>query len=249
VANFSPPCAQTLTANPNKKLKDGETITVTGKGFTPQAIIGIVECTSGAVNALQCDINTLQELQANRSGGFVTQFVVSRIINPEGSPTDCATPGACILGAADISNLGGYSEEVATPISFNPKVPPLPPLKLSGTLNPTGTANRKTGIATISGTVTCNRSTLVDVYGEFSQRYHRFIFSSEFDAEVMCTASRKAPGTATWTAQVLPENGTYAPGTATASGFLTGEAGDTYVQAEFSGTVKLTKAPKATGGG
>ena len=138
---------------------------------------------------------------------------------------------------------------MATPISFNPKVPPLPPLKLSGTLNPTGTANKKSGIATISGTVTCNRSTLVEIDGQFSQRFRRFIFSSEFDTQVMCTASRKAPGTATWTAQVLPNNGTYAPGTATASGFLSGEAGDNYVQAQFSGTVKLTKAPKTTGGG
>jgi hypothetical protein len=69
-----------------------------------------------------------------------------------------------------------------------------------------------------------------------------------FDTEVMSTASRKQSGTATWTVEVRPNNGTYAPGTATAFGFLTGETGDNYVRAPFMGTVKLTNAPKGTAG-
>ena len=89
-------------------------------------------------------------------------------------------------------------------------------------------------MATLSGTVTCNRPVMASISGELSQVYHRFIFSSYFSVSVLCTSSTN------WSAVVQPTNGLFDRGSASVSdGFASGYVGGTSSQSNFSGTVTL----------
>jgi hypothetical protein len=56
-----------------------------------------------------------------------------------------------------------------------------PPLEIAVTVNPTGTFNPQTGVATISGTLTCSQPALfVDLSGELRQRVGRFFVTGSF---------------------------------------------------------------------
>jgi hypothetical protein len=138
--------------------------------------------------------------------------------------------GACILVAANLANT---SEATGTSLTFDPTAPPPPALALGATLSPTGTVNHKTGVATLSGTVTCNRAAVVNVTGQVSQTYHRFIFTSYFSANVLCTSS------GTWSAVVNPQNGLFAQGTMSVSAYAFSSTGGTPNQVALSGPVVL----------
>jgi len=80
--------------------------------------------------------------------------------------------------------------------------PPAPvPLQLGLTLDLRGTVSR-VGSATIGGTVTCSRSTTVQVAGTLTQRASRFVvISGYFSTQVPC-----AGGPTSWRATVSPSN-------------------------------------------
>jgi hypothetical protein len=118
-------------------------------------------------------------------------------------------------------------------LTFNPTAPPPPALALGATLAPTGTVNHKTGVATLSGTVTCNRPVVVSVVGSVSQIYHRFVFTSYFSTNVLCTSS------GTWSAVVPPQNGLFSQGTMSVSANAYGFVGNTSSQVVLSGPVAL----------
>lgn len=224
----------TLQAQPSTNVADGQVITVTGSGFTAGATVAIVECQSSATNESGCDLSTYQTATASDTGGFSTPYIASRYIEVGGltpATIDCAVVGACILGAANYSNL---SEAAATPLSFDPTAPTPPPLQLGGSLSPTGTVVHKTGVVTLSGTVTCNRPVYASISGDLSQVYHRFVFTSYFFASVLCTSSN------TWTVVVQPANGLFNRGTATVNAAAYGYVDGSSSQADLSGTVTLT---------
>jgi hypothetical protein len=214
-------------------LADGQTIAVTGTGFSANAQIAMLECEPGATGPDQCDLSTLLELSSDGSGDFTTPYTVSRLLdvsNGDGTTTqiDCATE-ACMLGAADIAD---YSVAAGTPLSFNPKLP----LELTGTLNHKGTVRPRSGVATISGTVTCVTSATVEVDVELTQYYKRFVFNSQGESVVSC-----GPTAATWTVAVPPGNGLYGVGKSMAQVYLEAQFGTSYKDVEISGNVKLAK--------
>jgi hypothetical protein len=226
-------CTPALSATPDTGLADGQTITVTGTGFSANTGIGMVECEPGAIGPDQCDLSTLLELTSDGSGDFTTPYTVARILNVsngDGTSTqiDCAT-AACMIGAADISD---YSVAAGTPLSFNPSLP----LELTGTLNHKGTVRPRAGVATISGTVTCATPTTVDVDVELTQFYKRFVFNSQGESVVLC-----GPTAATWTVAIPPGNGLYGVGKSMADVYLEAEFGTSYRDVEISGNVKLAK--------
>jgi hypothetical protein len=139
-------------------------------------------------------------------------------------------PGACILGAANYAN---YAESAGIPLTFNPSAPTPPALVIGASVAPTGTVDKKTGVATISGNVSCNRPAFVTVNGQLSQIYHRFVFTSYFYANVLCT------GSGTWSVVVQPQNGLFGRGSASISGYASGYVGGTGSQVQLSGNVIL----------
>lgn len=230
--------APTVQAQPSTNVADGQVITVTGSGFSPGATIVVIECQAGATSESGCDLSTYETTTASSSGGFSTPYIASRYLQLGGPiPTtlDCAVVGACVLAAA---NLSDYAEAASTPLSFDPSAPTPPPLALGGSLAPTGTVDHKTGVATLSGTVTCNRPVFASVSGELSQIYHRFVFTGYFYVNVLCTSST------TWSAVVQPTNGLFGRGSASVSAVANGSVGGTHGQVDLSGTVKLTFAKK-----
>jgi hypothetical protein len=87
-------------------------------------------------------------------------------------------------------------------------VPPAPVLGL--TVDRTGTFNPQTGTATISGTYECTNALFVDIFGDVTQRVGRFAVHGTFSTfDVNCDGEVHR-----WSAEVFPENGTFAGGKA-----------------------------------
>jgi hypothetical protein len=87
-------------------------------------------------------------------------------------------------------------------------LPPAPELGL--TVNTTGTFNSRTGTATISGTYECTNAFFVDIFGDVTQRVGRFTVHGVFETfNVECDGVVHP-----WSAEVVPENGTFAGGKA-----------------------------------
>jgi hypothetical protein len=228
VAVFSPPCPPALTANPSAGLADGQTITVTGANFTPNATIGMAECLPSALDPSNCDLSNVNTAQSDGTGAFSTTFNVGRIIHVGTTNNDCAL-SPCILGAADISN---YAVAAAAALEFNPNIPPL----LTGTLAPTDMVNTRTGVAYIAGTVTCTRPLIVDLYVDLQQIYHRrFNFENYAYRTITCNGKKKGNK---WVVAVPPGLGLFGAGKATVQAQLS-TYGQPYRNVGISGRVLL----------
>jgi hypothetical protein len=84
------------------------------------------------------------------------------------------------------------------------------PLQLSVTVNRQGTVGAQTGVATISGAVTCSRAISVDLSGMLTQVFARRVtISGTFSGQVDCSA----PSTG-WSASVTGDNGRFGAGSA-----------------------------------
>jgi hypothetical protein len=220
-----------VQAQPSTGVDDGQVITVTGTGFSPNATIAVIECQTGSTTEAGCDLSTYILTTASSTGAFSTPYIASRYLHLS-TTIDCSVSGACTLAAANYAN---YAQVAGTPLTFNRAAPAPQPLVLGASLAPTGTVDHKTGVATLSGTVSCNRPVIASISGELSQVYHRFIFSSYFSLSVLCTSSTK------WSAVVQPTNGLFGRGTASVSdGYASGYVGGTSSEVNFSGTVTLT---------
>jgi HYR domain len=109
------------------------------------------------------------------------------------------------------------------------------PLQMSGALAKGGSASSRTGIATISGTVSCSRDIEVDVYGQLTQLFARRVtVTGGYYVHVSC----RAPGTP-WSANVTGSNGRFGAGLATADATVWGCELSCH-SAAVSGEVKLT---------
>jgi hypothetical protein len=188
-----------MTITPSTNLTDGQLVHVSISGFPANTSIAVVECGPSAVNANGCDLQTLQYLTTDANGHVVTPFIVGAELSTFNGTVDCRT-SACTLGAGtyDASTTAGAS------IAFNPATPLAPPLQLGLTVAAAGRVDRHTKAATINGTLTCNRTAIVDVSGQLTQlipfRGVWLVSSSYFDKpQVLCGLHQT---TVSWTATV-----------------------------------------------
>jgi hypothetical protein len=229
-----------LTASPSTQLVDGQQITVSGASYTPDALVGIVECRASATGPQDCDLSTLLETFADGSGSFTVTYGVSRILRlttagkPLGTENyDCAVK-SCVIGAADVSNFSVAAK--TPPLTFKPHSP----LALRGTLAATDLVTPKTGVADVSGTVTCTQPGTESLYVELQQIYRRFNFTNEVYTTVNCTHH------ATWTVQVPPGIGLFGVGSATVTAEIQGQIGNSYRTIYLKRSVMLVKPVKKT---
>lgn len=232
----------TLVPNPNSDLADGQTISVSGSGFTPFSFVGMVECKVNATDASGCDLSTLFEVGTDGSGSFSTTYTVSRILTVAGKGTpippygevgkkfDCAV-SRCALGAADVTD---YSIDATAPLAFNPRTP----LALRGTVGPVDTVVTHTGVATIVGTVTCTQNLVVEVDVELQQEFHRFNFTNEGSTIVTCA------GHTQWSVNVPPDLGLFGVGSAVVQTEISAEIGNSYRSIDIKRNVALQSAKK-----
>jgi len=86
-----------------------------------------------------------------------------------------------------------------------------PPPTVEVTVNPTGYVNAKTGVATISGTITCTNADFVDMFAQLTQRIGVRAtvlgFGGIFSDGSACTGSPQP-----WTSDVFPDGGKFAGG-------------------------------------
>ena len=104
----------TVSAVPSTGLLDEQKITVSGTGFSPNAPVFIAECQSPP-NEANCDFTTAVLTPVDASGDFSLSYRVTRVIEPEESPIDCAQSGACEISA---TNEIETSQTAGTPVAF-----------------------------------------------------------------------------------------------------------------------------------
>lgn len=81
------------------------------------------------------------------------------------------------------------------------------PLTIDSSINPTGSVERSTGDAKISGTVTCSQATLAYISGELSQKAGRInVINGYYNIRVMCD------GVTPWSTTVGGNNGLFKAG-------------------------------------
>lgn len=111
-------------------------------------------------------------------------------------------------------------------------------LEVSITIDPVGTVNPSTGVATISGTVACSRSAFFELGGEVQQR-------NAIASQGSLFASSGCDGVTRWEGEVTAETGKFVPGTAqvSAGALFTANATTEERHAEqVSATVRLTSS-------
>ena len=113
----------TVAVVPNTKLVDLQTVQVIGSHFSPNAFVASVECSSNAVDESSCDLSTVVYGNATNRGVVMQNRFVRRIIDVGGNSIDCAVRKSCIIGVGNTANL---TEAAGAPISFDPRVPPVP---------------------------------------------------------------------------------------------------------------------------
>ncbi len=123
VQSATPP-KPVVSVTPDTGLADLQVVTMTGTGFAKNASIATLQCRPGATGPEGCDLATLTYLTADASGSFTTKRAVHRLVGIGGTNIDCATPNACVLAAANISN---YAESNGVVLGFDRSKPLVKP--------------------------------------------------------------------------------------------------------------------------
>jgi hypothetical protein len=104
-----------ISLEPSTGLEEGDTVTVSGSGFSPEADIGISMCAAVVTSGENCDFSGAQVATTDATGSFTKPLpVVASITTPADGTIDCA-PDNCGIGAA---NLQVQTEVAAASFSF-----------------------------------------------------------------------------------------------------------------------------------
>lgn len=127
-AGISTPAAAALTITPNTLLLNNQFVTAAGTGYPVGTQVGIVQCKTDPGGPQGCDLSTLAYATSDGGGAFSVGFKVKRVIRVGPDSIDCATAGACIIGAG-VPPDGIPAANAA--IQFDPSVPLPPPPSLT----------------------------------------------------------------------------------------------------------------------
>lgn len=131
--SLAPP--PTLSVTPSEKLRDGQTVTVTGTGFVrfPGMVsIEVAQCVAGFQGWEDCDHSTSRFVDSDGDGGFSASRPVYSLIYLSGGRTiDCRVVGRCVLAAT--SNSGSLEEVASTGVRFRShgRLRPLPAITVA----------------------------------------------------------------------------------------------------------------------
>ncbi len=121
-----------ITVVPSTLLTDGQSVTVTGTGFTvptTDMALYLGECAAGVfpLTFNDCDNGTIVSLSES-TNDFVESLTVKHIITTsDQGALDCAVANTCVVGAAEVESATSEIQEATAPISFLSLTPP-PPL-------------------------------------------------------------------------------------------------------------------------
>jgi fermentation-respiration switch protein FrsA (DUF1100 family) len=104
------------TVTPSQALTDGQTVTVTWEGYTPEVSVNVLECAKNPpTEATDCDLHNAKVLQPDPTGSGRLSFTVTT--GPVGTGTCDATHPGCVI----VVNQGGSLVPAASaivPITF-----------------------------------------------------------------------------------------------------------------------------------
>jgi hypothetical protein len=123
--------------------------------------------------------------------------------------SDVEVSFTAIAGETYYVMVGSYGGDYDGDLVFTLHQAP-PPLEIDVTVNQKSSFDTKTGIAVVSGTVTCNRETHVWIAGDLIQTVGRLRLRGFFEAYTPCTPGEAAQ----WTATVQSSTGKFAGGKA-----------------------------------
>jgi hypothetical protein len=110
--------APAVDVTPNTDLVDGQDVTVTGSGYSPNSPVGVIECVAPADSIDDCSSETARSLSANDNGGYQIQYDVTRILEfGNGVEHDCAVPDSCFLVSV---YPHGFQGRAVSPLQFRP---------------------------------------------------------------------------------------------------------------------------------
>lgn len=88
---------RSVTVNPSTGLSDGQAVTVSGSGFTPNKLLFVVECNTDATGASGCNVAGLQMPTTDADGNFTIQAYK---VAASFGDNDC-TKASCVIQAAE----------------------------------------------------------------------------------------------------------------------------------------------------
>lgn len=120
-----------VTVEPSTGLSPGDTVTVTGEGFTPGETVGIVLCgglegDETVYGADACDIGPVTYAEPDAEGRAQGTFVLTRLVTtPALGTVDCGAPTArCAMAMGQVTD---YDVSGFAPITFRSDLPELVP--------------------------------------------------------------------------------------------------------------------------
>jgi hypothetical protein len=154
-------------------------------------------------------------VQATSAAGAVVTYSASAFdyIDPDPVVT-CSPASGTTFPVGETTVTCSAVDDAGNTATATFTVAVLPLLDISIQINSTATVSQRTGVATVSGTVSCNNPTSGYIYGDLKQLVanRAVIGGSFFIGAQTCTP----PGTS-WTAAVSPDNGRYGAGKAEAN--------------------------------
>jgi hypothetical protein len=132
------------------------------------------------------------------TGGSLTQVACN---DDAGGTTQSQVRVQVVAGEPLYFMVGAFASGPGGNLVFHVDVSEAPePLTATISLDPTGSVDPQTGIATVRGTVTCSRPAYVDLFGILQDRVGRVRVEAVFGGFAYCD------GTARWEAQVFAQN-------------------------------------------
>jgi Neocarzinostatin family len=173
--------APTVSASPSTDLVHGQTVTVSGSGYSAGTSLAVLQCVAGGTNVFDfCDIGGFVSVTTDSNGAFSTSFTVLRVFDTSQGETDCAAaPGTCLIAVSPFAT----TYVASTPLSFDPNGPL--PVTLQITVEGLSAAVRDNEVL-LQGTVTCTAPADVFIEGRLRQVVQRFFINASFSTSVEC---------------------------------------------------------------
>ena len=128
--SIPPPPPPTLSVTPSTNLLNGQTVAVTGTNYPANTMVALLECLDPpTTDPFNCGSSTGQYTVSDSSGNISYTYTVRRVLRTNGTSTDCATPGACVL----LSGVQEIGDGATAPITFDGSVPLPPPPSITVT--------------------------------------------------------------------------------------------------------------------
>jgi hypothetical protein len=141
-----------VLVEPAEGLAEGDVVSVSGSGFPPATVLGVVHCAQAARyggGVEHCDIRDSTQVTTDATGDFSVTTRIRRYINtPSEGEVDCASaPAACAIAAGAIND---FDQSGAADIALDPNGPSRPAPVLTAT-PATGLVDRQIVRVTVTG--------------------------------------------------------------------------------------------------